>query len=265
MNKVSIKNLIINACHGVHDYEKKKKQRFVFSVDMYTDFYFAFKTDELSETVNYSAACNVINEVATKNSFNLIEKLAYEVCNALFESQKAIKRIVLTVEKPDAPVKMEFESVSATVDLTRQTAYLSLGSSMGDKQKTLTDAISTLKKVKGVTVNKISSYIKTKPYGGVAQNDFYNCAVEIETFLSPRQLLRELNRIEAKFMRMRDKRWDDRTLDMDIIFYGKEVIVEDDLIIPHADYLNRDFVLTPLKEIAPEFIVPVKNMKIKNL
>lgn len=265
MNKISIKNLTINAFHGVHSYEKTESQRFVFNVDMYTDFYFAYKTDDVSDTVNYSSACKTITEVTLNNSFNLIEKLAYEVAFALFESQKAIKRITLTVDKPDAPVDAQFESVSVTVDLKREKVYLSLGSSLGDKQKTLNDALAALSKTRGVTVKKVSSFIKTQPYGGVAKNEFYNCAAEVETVLTPRQLLRELNRIEAKFMRTRNVRWEDRTLDIDIIFYGKSVVSEDDLTIPHKDYLNRDFVLTPLKEIAPEFVVPIKNIKIKNL
>ncbi|MBE7088717.1 MAG: 2-amino-4-hydroxy-6-hydroxymethyldihydropteridine diphosphokinase [Clostridiales bacterium] len=265
MNKVSIKNLTVSACHGLHDFEKVNAQRFVFSADLYTDFYSAAQSDDIQNTVNYSLACKTIYNVTTQNTFNLIEKLVYECAFALFESQPNINRVVLTVEKPDAPIKLDFESVSVSVDLIKEKAYLSLGSSIGDKEQILNGAIAALNATRGIKVKKVSSFIKTAPYGGVAQNEFLNCAVEIETVLSPRQLLSNINKIEADFLRTREVRWGDRTLDIDVIFYGKRIILQDDLIIPHIDYHNRDFVLIPLKEIAPNFICPLKKVKVSDL
>ncbi len=78
-----------------------------------------------------------------------------------------------------------------------------------------------------------------------------NCAARISTFLSPYALLDELHRIENACGRVRQKRWDDRTLDIDIIFFGDKTINGETLTIPHPDYKNRDFVLKPLKQIAP--------------
>lgn len=252
MNKVLIRGLEITACHGVNDFEKVEPQPFIFDADITTDFYSAAKDDDVNKTVNYSHACKAINEVATSNVFNLIEKLAYECVYILFERFPCATEISLTVWKPQAPMKRKFENVGVTVRLKRVKAFLSLGSSIGDKKNALDTAIRKLDETRGIKVEKVSEYIKTQPYGGVAKNEFLNCAARISTFLTPHALLEEIHRIEAECGRVRDKRWDDRTLDIDIIFYGNESVRDEVLIIPHRDWENRDFVKTPLKSIAPE-------------
>ena len=128
---------------------------------------------------------------------------------------------------------------------------------MGDREQYLNSALNKLNAYRGITVKKVSDFIETEPYGGVAKNKFLNCAAEVETLLSPRELLCAVHEIEQSLDRVREKHWADRTLDIDIIFFGKRVIVEDDLIIPHPEYLKRDFVLIPLKQIAPDFVCPV--------
>lgn len=265
MDKVIIRGLEITACHGVHGYEKTSPQRFVFDADLSVDFFKAAKTDNLNGTVNYSAACNLIAETAKNNTFNLIEKLAYECAFALTDSFSAIKAVKLTVYKPDAPVKHKFGNVGVTVELVREKVFLSLGSSMGDRKAYLDKAVKLLNETRGVNVEKVSSYISTEPYGGVAQNQFLNCAVKIQTVLPPFALLEEIHRIEAECGRVRNKRWEDRTLDIDIIFYGNREIYEENLIVPHAEYLKRDFVLRPLNEIAPDFVCPVQKKRIRDL
>lgn len=266
MDKILIRGLEVSACHGVKDFEKVRPQPFIFDADIYFDFFAAASSDDIEDTINYSAASKIIVAVARDNCFNLIEKLAYECAYAVMEGVPA-SRIVLTVYKPQAPMKQKFDSVAVTVDVSREVAYLSLGSSMGNKRQYLDTAIEKLNACRQITVKKVSDYIQTEPYGGVAENQFLNCAVEIETLLSPRQLLNEIHRIEGECGRVRNVRWADRTLDVDIIFFGKQIVVEDDLIIPHSEYFKRDFVLTPLKQIAPNFICPkllkpIKDVKI---
>ena len=254
MDKVLIRGLEISACHGVHGYEKMSPQRFIFDADLSVGFYGAVIRDDLNGTVNYSAACNLIAETAKNNTFNLIEKLAYECAFALLESFSAIKAVKLTVYKPDAPVKHKFGNVGVTVELSRETALLSLGSSIGDKKQYLDKAVKLLSETRGIKVEKVSSYITTEPYGGVAKNSFLNCAAKIKTLISPEQLLLEIHRIEKECRRVRDKRWDDRTLDIDIVFFGDKRINDETLTVPHRDYQNRDFVKIPLKQIAPHLI-----------
>ena len=171
----------------------------------------------------------------------------------------------MRVDKPQAPIQAKFKTVSCEVCLRREKVYLSLGSSMGDRKAYLDFAVKELSSTRGVTVKKMSSYSESEPYGGVARNKFLNACAEIETYLPPRALLHEIHRIEAAGERSRTLRWDDRTLDIDIIFYGREIICEDGLIIPHADYMNRSFVIEPLKEIAPGFICPGTGNRVKEL
>ena len=251
MNTVSIRGLEITACHGVHGFEKTNPQLFIFDVDIKTDFYAAAKNDDLTATINYSQVCALISEITQGSVYNLIEKLAYECAFSVLEKFERAEAVTLTVHKPQAPLKCKFKSVAVTVSAEREKVYLSLGSSMGDKRSMLDCAIKKLNETRGVRVEKVSDYIKTEPYGGVAQNEFLNCAACVSTFLTPHMLLDEVHRIEAECGRVREKHWDDRTLDIDIIFFGDKKINDEMLTIPHNDYQNRDFVKIPLKQIAP--------------
>ena len=248
---ISIRGLEISACHGVLKKEKVNPQKFVFDLDLEVDFFAASKSDDLNATVNYAEVCALIEKITNGNTFNLIEKLGLECAFEILEKFEKVQKITLTCNKPQAPVKQKFSSVGVRVELERVKAYLSLGASLGDREGNLNKAISLLNGTRGVKVEKVSKYLETEPYGGVAKNKFLNCAVGIETFLPPHTLLDEIHRIEGLCGRVREKHWDDRTLDIDIIFYGDVSICDETLTIPHPDYKNRDFVIKPLKSIAP--------------
>lgn len=265
MDKILIRGLEIEARHGVLGFEKLNSQRFIFDVDIFTDFYGGAMGDDIEKTVNYADVCNIVEDITKNNTFNLIEKLAYECAFAVLDKFHGASGIKVTVYKPQAPVNQSIQTVGVCAEVTRERVYLSIGSSMGDRENYLNTAIKKLSEVRGVRVKKVSSYISTEPYGGVAQNEFLNCAAEIETYLTPHCLLEEIHRIEGECGRERKKRWDDRTLDIDVIFFGRKIISDDDLTVPHPGYAKRDFVLIPLKEIAPEFVCPDSNKKIKDL
>lgn len=264
MDVIKIRGLEVNACHGVFDSEKINKQPFIFDADLESDFFGAAKDDDLNKTVNYAEVCNLIVEIASKNTFSLIEKLAYECAFEILDGFP-VQGVKITVWKPHAPIEHKFENVGISVCCRRERVLLSLGSSMGDKKGYLDFAINRLNSTRGIKVRKVSSYIQTPPYGGVAQNSFLNCAAEIQTYLSPRALLEEIHTIESEGKRVRTVRWGDRTLDIDIIFYGDKIICEDGLTIPHTDYKNRPFVLQPLKEIAPDFVCPLTGKRLCEL
>lgn len=252
--EIKISGLEVCACHGVLDFEKVNPQKFVFDLGLEVDFFSAIDSDELSATVNYAEICAVIEKVTKENRFNLIETLALECAFRILENFKKLQKVRLVCNKPQAPLPQKFSSVGVEVELERVRAYLSLGSSTGDREANLNTAIKLLNGTRGITVEKVSEYIETEPYGGVAKNRFLNCAAQIETFLPPHRLLDEIHRIESECGRVREKRWDDRTLDIDIIFYGDIEMHDETLTIPHPDYRNRDFVLKPLKSIAPHKI-----------
>ena len=248
---INIQGLEISACHGVLQQEKANPQKFVFDLRLEVDFLHAAEVDDLKETVNYAEVCALIEKITKENTFNLIEKLALECAFQILEKYGKLQKITLTCSKPGAPVVQKFENISVTVELEKVKAYLSLGSSVGDREGYLNRAVDLMNKTRGVKVEKMSEYLETEPYGGVAKNKFLNCAVQIETFLPPHKLLDEIHRIEGECGRVRERHWDDRTLDIDIIFYGDREISDERLTIPHPDYRNRDFVIKPLKSIAP--------------
>lgn len=250
--KIKITNLVIHAAHGVLDFEKLNKQRFVFDVEYELFSQAAAASDNLNDTVNYVAVCDTVASVAETKCFNLIEKLAREVALAILEKFAKIRCVYVTVHKPEAPIKRKFKDISASYFAECETAYLSLGSSLGDRKAQLDRAVELLRSTRGIRVDAVSDYIETVPYGGVAQNQFLNAAVKIATLLSPRELLDEIHKIEHACGRVRTVHWGDRTLDIDIIFFGNKVIEEDGLIIPHPEYKKRDFVLIPLKQIKPD-------------
>lgn len=265
MNAIDIKGVKVSACHGVLESEKLESQPFVFDIAIDCDIQKAATTDDVNDTVNYAEVCTIVTDYCKKNSFNLIERLAHGTAVQIVKAFPVIKAVEVTVHKPHAPIPHPFGDVSVTSRVERNRAILSLGSSQGDRQAALNFAVDSLKNTEGIEVLKISSFIESQPYGGVAQNVFLNGAVLIDTILTPQALLDTTHKIEASGGRIRTTRWADRTLDIDIIFFGNKVIEEEGLCIPHPDYANRDFVLTPIKEIAPTFVCPLTHKRIADL
>ena len=144
-------------------------------------------------------------------------------------------------------------------------AYIGLGSNMGDKVANLKKAVLELGKVPGNKVLAVSSFYKTEPVGGVEQDWFVNAAAEIETSLTPRELLNKLLYIEKNLGRVRDARWGPRVIDLDILLYDDLVMDEEGLSIPHPYLHERGFVLVPLAEIAPKVIHPKFKKSISEL
>jgi 2-amino-4-hydroxy-6-hydroxymethyldihydropteridine diphosphokinase len=118
-------------------------------------------------------------------------------------------------------------------------------------------AIAEIGKMPGSKIRAISGFYDTEPVGPVAQNNFLNCVLRLETRLSPVELLNELHRIETEvFNRKRTVEWGPRSMDLDILFYDDLTVEEENLVIPHPRLHERSFVLTPLAEIAPDLLHP---------
>jgi 2-amino-4-hydroxy-6-hydroxymethyldihydropteridine diphosphokinase len=133
-------------------------------------------------------------------------------------------------------------------------AYLGLGSNLGDKESNCRKAIALL--AKNGRVVRLSSLYCTEPMGYREQDDFINAVVELETGLSPDALLQQCRSIEEELGRVRTVRWGPRTIDVDILLYGTEMIETPELTIPHPLLHIRRFVLVPLCEIAPQAFHP---------
>ena len=140
---------------------------------------------------------------------------------------------------------------------------VALGSNLGDRERYLRDAIAALRApLSGLTV---SPFYDTEPVGVGQQPRFLNAAVTGSTTLPPRALLETLLGIEAQFGRTRPHPGAARTLDLDLILYGDQIIEEPDLIVPHPRYRERRFVIEPLAEIAPDWIDPVTKRTMREL
>jgi len=133
------------------------------------------------------------------------------------------------------------------------TAYIGIGSNLGNRQENIDKAVSYLEASKDIELIRKSSMYETEPEGApLGQGKYLNGVIEIKTGFIPLDLLRLLNEIEAKLGRKRLIKNGPRTIDLDILLYGDLKIEEKDLIIPHPRMHRRDFVLRPLREIAPD-------------
>lgn len=143
--------------------------------------------------------------------------------------------------------------------------FLGLGSNLGNRAEYIDAAINEIGSLKDTKlINKASLY-ETEPWGFKEQPDFINSAVEIETSLSAEELFIGVKEIEQKLKRQNIGRWQEREIDIDILFYGDEIIRTEKINIPHKEIENRKFVLIPMNELAPDFIHPVFNETITGL
>lgn len=137
------------------------------------------------------------------------------------------------------------------------TAYISIGSNIGDRLHHLKESVRILHSHERIEVAKVSSIYETAPVGYTDQADFLNLVVGIGTSLNPFELLAACQEIENVLGRVRDIRWGPRTVDLDILLYNKDNIEAENLLVPHPRMGERAFVLVPLLEIAPEIGHPV--------
>ncbi len=263
MGTIAINNLKVFAHHGVFPEETERGQDFYVSAKLTTDTLTASLTDDLSKTVNYGEVCHFIHDYLTKNTFKLIETAANRLADEVLKEFPAIDEITLEIKKPDAPIALDFDYVSVEVTRKYHTVYLSIGSNLGDKKGHLDFAVFALGREKGTSVTAKSSYKETAPVGYLDQPYFLNAALRIRTILSPEELLAKVQAIELEDKRERELRWGPRTLDIDIIYYDDLIYQSDTLCIPHLRMHERNFVLSPLCEIAPNVVHPIlqKNTK----
>lgn len=143
---------------------------------------------------------------------------------------------------------------------------IGLGSNLGDRQAHLDEAVAALRATPGVAVHAVSSSHETTAIGGPGgQRPFLNAAATLGTTLEPHELLGVLQAIEARAGRVRVVRWGERTLDLDLLLYGDQILATPELVLPHPRMAVRRFVLAPLAEIAPTTIHPATGRTIADL
>lgn len=136
-------------------------------------------------------------------------------------------------------------------------AYIAIGSNLASPLEQVNAALKALDDIPDSHIITVSSFYRTPPLGPQDQPDYLNAAVALETSLAPEALLNHTQRIELQQGRVRKaERWGPRTLDLDIMLFGNQVINTERLTVPHYDMKNRGFMLWPLFEIAPTWVFP---------
>ena len=261
LDKVIINKLECFGKHGVFKEENVLGQKFVVSAEMLVS---RSENDDLATSVNYGEVSLFIDNIVRNKVFKLIETLAENIAEGILKNFN-VHEVTVKVEKPWAPVGLPLKTVSVEITREWHTAYIALGSNLGDKQKYLDDAVQGLADTEDCIVEQVSDYLVTEPYGGVEQDVFLNGALKLRTLLTPEELLDRLHELEQAAHRERIVHWGPRTLDLDILLYDQMIIDTPVLHVPHIDMENRDFVLIPLTELAPYYRHPVLNKTISQL
>lgn len=250
-DRIVIEGVSAHGRHGVLDFEKREGQTFVVDVAMEVDLSQAGRSDDLSHTVNYAEVAAAVVARITGPPFDLIERLAEVIADDVLAND-LIESVEVVVHKPEAPVGYPFTDVQ--VRITRPNAphaVIALGANLGDRGESLALAVDQLRELPGFTVLSVSPIFETDPVGGPEQPPYLNAVVVGRTTMPAGPLLSALHSIEAAHGRTREVRWGARTLDLDLIQYGRpggrhEVVSDDEsLVLPHPRAQERAFVLVP--------------------
>lgn len=143
--------------------------------------------------------------------------------------------------------------------------FLGLGSNVGDRLKYIEDATERIGKLEGVAIVKKASVYETEPWGVKDQEYYLNTAIEVDSDLSANDIHKAIKNIEEELGRETREKWTSREIDIDLLFYGNEVIDSENLKIPHREIENRKFVLIPLAELDQDIIHPILNKPVSVL
>ncbi|MBW3084830.1 Bifunctional folate synthesis protein [Austwickia sp. TVS 96-490-7B] len=251
-DRISLRGMRVDACHGVLPEEKTAPQPFLVDIDMEVDLSWAGHSDRLADTVSYAEVAHRAVAVVAGAPVDLIEHLAEQVAEEVLASP-LMEATTVTVHKPQAPVGVPFGDVSVSVRRERQAeVVVALGANLSSPQERLADAIRRIGDLPGVDLLRVSPLWRTDPVGGPAgQPTYLNAVAVLRTRSAPRTVLSWLHEIEAVHGRQRAVRWGARTLDLDLIQYvdprqGGQVRSDDpELMLPHPRAWERAFVMVP--------------------
>lgn len=265
LDKIIIKDFEIFANHGVFKEEKVLGQKFIVSLELLVSTREAAITEDLTNSVHYGELCERVEEEIQRQSYDLIETVAEKIAEFILIEYSLVKEVKVNLKKPWAPVARHLDYVAVEINRKRSRAFIALGSNMGDKEKNLINAIEKIKSFNHTSVKKVSSFIKTEPWGYLDQEEFLNGVIEIDTLLPPKELVRLLLSTEEELKRERIIKWGPRTIDLDVILYDDLITEDEEILIPHPRMHERMFVLEPLAEIAPYVVHPLLNKRIIQL
>lgn len=265
MDKIYLKDIEIFANHGLFKEEKILGQKFILSLELSLDIKECAITQDLTKSVHYGELCNKVIDLFQSESIDLIETVVDKIAKFVLDNYSVVNEVKVLLKKPWAPIGRHLDYAAVETTRARHKAYVTIGSNMGDKEENFRKAINKINELDGTQISKTSSFIITEPWGNENQDEFLNGALEVKTYLTPRELMKELLRIESELGRVREIKWGPRIIDLDIILFDDIVSNDEFVIIPHPFMHLRDFVLKPLNEIAPYALHPLKNKRIFEL
>jgi len=177
-----------------------------------------------------------------------------KVCTRIL---RCVRLVIGRIAEPALP--------TISFDVNQHTAYIAIGSNLGDRQSFIERALQQLGEHSEIKVVQTSSVLETEPVGPGPQDQYLNAVLQIQTTLQPHPLLDFLIEIEHRLGRIRREKWGPRTIDLDILLFDDRVIDEQSLTIPHPRLQDRTFVLIPLCEIAPRMVHPLLHRSVENL
>ena len=288
MFKIFVKNLKLYGYHGVREHEKKDGQYFLFNIEVLIEDSDYSNRDKLENTLSYSDVIREVKRINKSKKYDLLETFSQVLANRIMEMSGLVRKVAIKIEKPSPPIDEKLDGVgveyildkdsrrsvetggiksgniknSGTGDLNE--AYLSLGSNMGNRKINLKKALKLLESNPSIGIESISSLYETEPMYIKDQKSFYNIVVKtsIENNMGPFELLGTIKAIEYSLGRKNvEVRYEPRPIDIDILYFGNEIIESEILEIPHPKIGERKFVLLPLSEIAPDIKLGGSNLK----
>ena len=265
-DRITLSGITAVGFHGVLDFEKRDGQPFTVDATLYTDFADAAAGDDLEKTTNYAQVAELIHQKIVFDCRGDSLRVRAHRCGGGEGLQAAGPHHRSLRERGGERVPRAYSRVPAgrharyrrevltmpLRPLSAHRAVLALGSNLGESESTIERAVVDLREA-GVRILRVSPLYRTAPVGGPeGQPDYVNAVIEVSTELSPYELLKLCNTVEAAHHRERLVRWGPRTLDIDVIDYEGTVSDDPVLTLPHPRAHERAFVLTPWARMDPE-------------
>ncbi len=232
--------------------EKRLGQRFRLDLEAVPWTARAEESDDVGDAVHYGELAARAFAIATSERYDLLERLAARIADALF-AEFPLRAVRVTVGKPSAPVPLVLDTVE--VEVARRASegvIVALGGNVGDPEATLRAVADELAGTAGVDLVARSRLYRSAPLGGPDQPAYLNAAVGLTTRLGPEALLDRLQELERDHGRTREVRWGPRTIDLDLLLYGASAISSGRLTVPHPRLAERRFALLPLLDVLPD-------------
>jgi len=243
---------------GLLPEERVRAQPFEIDLVIEVDVREAGRTDDLEYSVDYGVAIELATKVIENEPTLLLERVATRITEEVLGLAR-VEAVEVVVRKLRPPVPQDIASTGVRVRRTQAdlrtrprettTAYVALGSNLGDRRDHLRHGVRSLP-----GVSAVSHLYETEPVGGPEQGAYLNLVVELATDLYPWELLDRCLAIEAGAGRERSVRWGARTLDLDVLLWGDARIESERLTVPHPRMWERRFVLAPLNDLAPQLL-----------